>query len=108
MKNKVTSEDRKRLIEEIKAKQENTVWPGPITNSRSVDEFLWRGDPDAPLVQRMAAWIFGITFTMIGIGWLIIAHDKHWVEFGVLSIAWFLLGGKVFLNGFNRHKSKKP
>lgn len=107
MKSKVTSTSRKKFIEEIKAKQRNTVWPGPLINSRGVDEFLWRGDPNAPLVQRMAAWIFGIFFIVVGgFGFLAVAYQKGWWAFGVLSIVWFLVGGKVFLNGFRRRKAK--
>jgi hypothetical protein len=107
MKSKTTNASRKKLIEEMKAKQSNTVWPGPMINSRGVDEFLWRGDPDAPLVQRMAAWIFGIFFIVVGgLGWLDIAYQKHWRAFGLLSIVWFYVGGRVFLNGFRRRKVK--
>jgi hypothetical protein len=106
MKSQTTSASRKKFIEEIKAKQRNTVWPGPMINSRGVDELLWRGDPNAPLVQRIAAWLFGLVFVLIGLGWLDVAYQKHWIAFGVLSIAWFYLGGRVFLNGFRRRKAK--
>ena len=107
MKSKVTSTSRKKFIEEINAKQRNTVWPGPMINSRDVDAFLWRGDPNAPLVQRMAAWIYGIFFMVVGgFGFLAVAYQKGWWAFGVFSIVWFLVGGKVFLNGFRRRKAK--
>jgi hypothetical protein len=106
MRSKATLADRKRYIEEIKAKQRNTVWPGPMINSRGVDEFLWRGSPDATLVQRMAAWIFGLTFIFGGFLWVDVAYERHWRVFGALSIVWFLVGGKVFLNGFRKRKAK--
>ena len=107
MKNKVINSNHKKLIEDIEAKQRNTVWPNTMINSRGVDEFLWKGDPNAPLVQRMAAWIFGIVFLLIGLGWLDVGYEKHWLIFAVLSIVWFLLGGKVLLNEFRRHKAEK-
>lgn len=97
-----------QAIEDLRAKQRNTVWPDPIRNSRSVDAFLWNGSPDAPLVQRIGAWIFGLTFILAGLLWVSVAYEKHDRVFGVLSIVWFAVGGKVFLNGFRRRKVEKP
>jgi hypothetical protein len=97
-----------RAIEEIRAKQRSTVWPDAMRNSRSVDAFLWKGSPDAPLVQRIGAWIFGLTFILCGLGWVSVAYEKGDFVFGALSIVWFALGGKVFLNGFRRRKVEKP
>jgi hypothetical protein len=77
-----------------------------MINSRGVDEFLWKGSPDAPFVQRIAAWVFGVFFVLGSIAWLDAAFERHSVIVGVLSIAWFLVGGKVFLNGFRRRKAK--
>jgi hypothetical protein len=94
------------LVEQVKAKQRNIVWPDTMINGRAVDEFLWKGSPDAPLVQRIAAWGFGVFFVLGSIAWLDAAFERHSVIVGVLSIAWFLLGGKVFLNGFRRRKAK--
>ena len=106
MKSQTRPSTRKKLIEEIKAKQRNTVWPSPLINSRGVNEFLWKGSPDAPLVQRGAAWIFGIVFIFIGVGFLDVAYEKDFWVFGVLSIVWFFVGVKVFLNGFRRRRVK--
>jgi len=50
------------LIGDIKSKQNNTLWPEAMVNARSVDKFLWWGLENPPLVQRIAAWLFGITF----------------------------------------------
>ncbi len=95
-------------IEEVRAKQRNTVWPDATKNSRSVDVFLWKGSPNAPLVQRIGAWIFGLAFILIGLLWVDVAFERHSPVFGVLSIGWFAVGGKVFLNGFRRRKVEKP
>jgi hypothetical protein len=97
-----------QAIEEVRAKQRNTVWPDTIRNSRSVDAFLWKGSPDAPLVQRIAAWVFGVFFVLCCIAWLDAAFERRSVIVGVLSIAWFLVGGKVFLNGFRKRNVEKP
>jgi hypothetical protein len=107
MKLKTETSDNDESIEAIKAKQRNTVWPDTMVNSRGVDAFLWRGDPDAPLVQRIGTCVFGLIFILIGLGWVDAAFEKHDLVFGVLSIAWFLIGGKVFLNGFRKRRTKR-
>jgi len=97
-----------QLIEEVRSKQRNTVWPDAMGNSGSVDAFLWKGSPNAPLVQRIGAWIFGLTFILGGLLWVDVSYEKHDFVFGALSIVWFAVGGKVFLNGFRRRKVEKP
>jgi hypothetical protein len=67
MEKKTNISGRKKFIESIKAKQRNTVWPDTLINSRGVDEFLWKGSPDPSLVQRLAAFIFGLTFVLLGV-----------------------------------------
>lgn len=77
-------------------------------NGRSVDEFLWKGSPDAPLVQRMGAWIFGLAFMLIAVGvmdaYLEQSPDRQSIAEVVFAIAVFAVGLKVFLNGFRRRK----
>jgi hypothetical protein len=107
MKDREHNSQHDRLIDEIKDRQSNTLWPDTMKNGSSVDEFLWKGSPDAPLVQRMGAWIFGIFFLLCGVCFLEFAREKRsWVVL-VFSLVVFLLGGKVFLNGFRRHKASK-
>lgn len=99
------SSGHERLAEEARARQSNTVWPDTLRNSKSVDAFLWKGDPDAPLVQRVGAWTFGIFFILGGVTWLAGAYKRHSWGVAMLSIAWSLIGGRVFLNGFRRNKT---
>jgi hypothetical protein len=105
MKNEAEIPSKERVIEEIKTKQRNFAFPDTLRNSRSVDEFLWKGSPDAPLVQRMGAWMFGLFFILGGLVFLDVAYEKHYWIFGVLSICWFLVGAKVFLNGFRKKRT---
>jgi predicted cobalt transporter CbtA len=37
--------------------------------------FLWRGSPDATLVQRIGAWLLGVTFLGLGIAILMLARE---------------------------------
>ncbi|HEX4321824.1 MAG TPA: hypothetical protein VHZ52_13010 [Acidobacteriaceae bacterium] len=98
------------LIEDVRARQSNTLWPDALRNGRSVDAFLWKGDPNAPLVQRIGAWIFGLTFILIGLCSVDIAFEKPedaW-PWGAFSVILFMIGGKVFLNGFRRASDREP
>ena len=99
-----------KFLADVESSQRNTVWPGPFVNSRSVDKFFWRGFPKPTLVQRVAAWLFGLTF--IGLSWgflnLAVLEDRGSsgrVAFGAISIGILALGGRVFRNGFPRHNS---
>lgn len=105
MKDKMGNSNQDRFVEEIEAKQRNTVWPDTMKNGRSVDEFLWKGSPDAPLVQRMGAWIFGMFFMLGGSAWFDAAYEKHDRVLGVISLLPFFIGVKVFLNGFRKCKA---
>jgi hypothetical protein len=107
MKDNATSTDHDAFIEEVKDQQRNTLWPDTFRNGHSVDAFLWKGSPDAPLVQRIGACIFGLTFILGGLGWLDVAYEKHWRVFGVLSIAWFFVGARLIRNGFSRRRTDK-
>ncbi|MGA3010399.1 MAG: hypothetical protein ABSD72_09070 [Terracidiphilus sp.] len=99
--------DHDAVIEEVTGKQSNTLWPDTMKNSSGVDEFLWKGDPSAPLVQRIGAWIFGLVFILCGLAWFDAAYEKHSRVFGVLSIPWFFIGGRIFLNGFRKRGAAK-
>ena len=98
--------DRAKFIEEIKAKQANIVWPGPLINSRGVDAFLLRGSPNPTLVQRIGAWLFGLSVIAAGIVFLIFVwQDGAWF-LGVLVIGLFALGVRIFYNGCRTLKPK--
>jgi len=97
-------ESAQQLIENVKNKQRNTIWPEALNNSRDVDEFLWKGAPDAPLVQRVGAWLFGMVFVLVGVGWFAAGYARNWWIFCLLSFVWFFVGVRVFLNGFRKHR----
>jgi hypothetical protein len=99
--------DQEKIIEEVKAKQRNTLWPETMTSGRAVSEFLWRGNPDATIFQRIGAWIFGLFFILISLANADTAYEDHSWLGAVFSIICFLIGGKIFLNGFRRHTAAK-
>src|SRR5262249_36765012 len=109
MKDNTGSSDTEKFIEEVRAKQSNTVWPDALLNGRSVDEFLWKGSQNAPLVQRIGAGIFGLTFMLLGAGLIEIDRehtpDRKSLVFVIVGVAFVLVGLKVFVNAF-RHKGR--
>jgi len=101
--------DLDKFIDETRASQRNIVFPDTVRNGRAVDAFLLRGSPNPPLVQRIVAWMLGIVFMGCGIAVLNTAiEDRHEdgltlsLVGGIIALAWFLLGVKVFRNGFPR------
>jgi hypothetical protein len=110
MNNETESSDDEKFIEETKLKQRNTVWPHTLLNGRSVDEFLWKGSPEASPVKRIGAFIFGITYMLGGLGLIEAdresAPDRRSLALVIIGVAFILVGLKVFFNAFRRHKSR--
>jgi len=55
------------LCDDVELRQRNTVWPDTMRNGMIVDGYLWKGNPKAPLVQRIGAGVFGIAFLMFAV-----------------------------------------
>ena len=102
----LTSRRTKKAIENVKARQRNIVFPEVLKNSRFVDAFLWKGAPDAPLVQRAGAWIFGLFFILIGLVILGLGLQQQSWQTDLFAIVPVLLGGRIFLNGCRRPTTK--
>ena len=104
------NQNRNREIEELRAKQENTVFPDTGRNSKNVDAYFLLGNPNAPLVQRVGAWIFGAFFLLSGVVFGDVALRDHAWGVAIYSIVGFLLGGRIMLSGFRGfrwHKTRK-
>ena len=97
-----------QLIEEVKARQSNTVWPDTLRNSSSVDAFLWKGSSNAPLVQRIGAWIFGLTFVLLALAMAEVAYEKRDWSFGSIAVIFLMVGARICVNGFRRKTGKEP
>src|SRR5258706_14075306 len=94
------------LIDESRAHQRNIVFPDTVRNGRAVDVFLWRGSPDPPLVQRIAAWMFGLMFVFLGLAVFVLAKkawdDGSWlgvVVTALISLSFVAIGIRIFRNG---------
>ena len=53
------------FIEEIKAKQRNTVWPEMQANSRAADSLIFLGDRNASPIQRIGFFIANAAMTPV-------------------------------------------
>ena len=86
MKNSSRAERRAAFINDIWSKQQNVVWPGPLRNSRSITELLWKGSPYLPLVQRIGLWLIGTCWFFLGVVGLIFTVEttsvqtRSWLE----------------------------
>ena len=105
MKQRFRLPDKQKFIEEMKARQRNIVWPDALKNSRSADEFLIKGSAKPTLVQRIAAWLFGISFMGLGLFFLALALHEHAWPLGVLTVGFCALGIKIFSNGCTERKA---
>jgi hypothetical protein len=100
--------DKSRTVyDDIRARQRSTVWPDTLRNGRVLDSFVWKGSPDATLVQRIGIALFGFLF---------LSPALVLVRFGVLeagpmlfralmllfALPWVAIGCKLFGNAF-RH-----
>jgi len=92
------------LSDELRVKQENILWPNTVRNGRSVDALIWKGSPEATLVQRIGIWLFGLAFFAVGLEMLSWARRAGSRPLGYFSCLWLLLGIKVTLNAFRRHR----
>lgn len=98
------SRDPEEVISEVKKRQENLIWPSPLVNSKGVDGLLWKGDPDAPLVQRIGAVLFASAFGLIGIVFVGIAWEQRSFGSWLFAAALFLLAIRIGYNAILKRR----
>jgi lipopolysaccharide export LptBFGC system permease protein LptF len=99
--------DQEKFEEDIRARQQNIIWPDTVRNARSIDEYFWRGAENASLVQRIAAWLFGVAFIGLGLMFLWLAHREGSFLGIAVSVVLLALGARIFFNGCRRRPSKE-
>ena len=95
-------------LKDIDNKQRNIIWPGPLVNSRGVDEFFWKGSPRPTMVQRIAAWLFGLALVagallLLYLAWY--AGGSAWVVFGGTAVLFGGMGVRYLWSGTFRRKT---
>jgi hypothetical protein len=107
--------DLDKLIDDARESQRNIVFPDTVRNGRSVDSVLWKGSPNPTFLQKIGAWLFGLTFIGQGLAILLIARqfrNDDVSRIGVflvvlVSLSVVLVGIRIFRNGFSR-RQKSP
>jgi fructose-1,6-bisphosphatase/inositol monophosphatase family enzyme len=89
-------------IESVEARQRNTIWPDVLRGSRSVDELLWKGARDAPMVQRIGAVILGLTYLLIGLAFFAMALEQRKWFIGAAVPIIFGVGGWFIRNALRK------
>jgi hypothetical protein len=97
--------DGEDFIREIKNRQRNIVWPGPLVNGRLVDKLLWKGSPDATAVQRVGIAIIGLSLLLAGSVFLSFAKADKSPVVAVIAYLWLLLGARTLYNAFRRRRT---
>jgi hypothetical protein len=64
-------------IQSVRSSQGSTVWPDVLRGGRSVDEVLWKGRRDAPMVQRIGAVILGLAYLLVGLAFFGMALEQR-------------------------------
>ena len=95
------------FVDETRARQRNIVFPDTVRNTRSVDVFLWRGSRHPTIVQRIAAWMFGLALFGAGTEMffqIFVSPSSFFEVVLMVSISFVcaFAGIKIFRNGFSR------
>ena len=99
-----------RIREEAEAKQRGILWPDMLRQGRSVDEFLWKGDPRATTVQRAGLALFGVMFSLCAIFSIVLVFTQgEWAGRigGVIIGAITGIAGVRLLKNAFRHGAKR-
>jgi hypothetical protein len=100
--------DESRLVsDDVRTRQRNTVWPDTLRNGRVLDSFVWKGSPDATLVQRVGIALFGFlflcpAFVLVRFGVLQPGPAAFRTLMLLFALPWVAIGCKMLRNGF-RH-----
>jgi hypothetical protein len=101
-----------QVREAAEDQQKATLWQDQLRNGRSIDAFLWKGDPNARPIQRAGLVVFGLTFFLLAtIMGSIPFQQKFQDDSGILLlIALFalLLSLRLFRNAFLRPQKHNP
>jgi hypothetical protein len=98
--------------------REKTPMIGPGNygyDGHAVDEFLWKGDPKATLIQRVGLFIFASMFLSICVGFIVVivvmVIQRDWVTF-LMGLGFATLSGiagfRFLLNAFRLQKHHRP
>lgn len=85
-------------IDSVKISQKNVIWPDVLRGSRSVDELLWKGARNAPLVQRVGVVVLALGYLMMALVFTSMAVASGDWPMGVFAALLFGVGGWFIRN----------
>jgi hypothetical protein len=93
---------------DIEERQKNILWEEARRGGKSVDAFLWKGDPHAKPIQRAGLIVFGLTFLILAIVFASIPFQKHFengwsIEF-FIGFVLLLIALRLIRNAFKRDR----
>lgn len=92
-----------QLIEDVRAKQENALWPRAMVNSSGVDALLWKGSPDATKIQRIGIAIFGLACGCVGAVSELGGYEKRELFLNLFGLPRLALAARLLMNAFKRN-----
>ena len=100
------------FVEDSRRRPRKRFFADTVRSARSVDAFLWWGSPNPTRVQRIGAWLFGLT--LIGSGTCLMTFveaargDGEWgaaVVLTSMSAGAIALGIRTFRNWLRRRRN---
>lgn len=94
--------DLEQLRADLDARQRNTQWEDARKGGKSIDSFLWHGDPNAKPVQRAGLVVFAIAFLMFAVAFASIPFQKDfedgWPFEFLLALCYLLISLRLLRN----------
>ena len=101
-KNTGSKKELDSYIESVKESQKNTIWPDVLRGSRSVDELLWKGARDAPMVQRIGVVILALAYLLVAVVFVSMAVGQGSWFAGAFAALLFGVGGWFIRNALRK------
>ncbi len=99
-----------QIREDVDARQRAILWEDARKGGRSVDAFLWKGDPKAKLILRVGLVVFALQFLLLAVALASIPFQKNfedgWSIDFFLALLALLVSMRLLRNAFLR--SPKP
>ena len=98
--------DADENVKEIDRQQGATKWPQTLEAGRRVDAFLWKGDPKATPVQRIALAIFAVGFLFLFVSTtalIVVRRDSTSIVVGlIIACPCGIVGFRLLRNVFRK------
>jgi hypothetical protein len=99
-----------RIRQDVEASENAILWEDARKGGKSVDAFLWKGDPNARPVQRVALVAFAVFFLLIAVTIASIPFQKKfeegWAIDFFMALLAFLIAMRLLRNAFLRPPAK--